>query len=280
MGRNRKQDKANVPPGHETPLGFAVTNRDADTLSMVKEAIRHKQVMLAFQPIVSAADMKTPAFHEGLIRVLDETGRVIPAKDFMGAVEDNETGRQLDCLSLELGLSILAAHPGLRLSINMSARSIGYSRWMQVLKRGLNRRPDVGERLILEISETSAVHVPELVINFMDDLQSRGISFALDDFGAGFTSFRYFKDFFFDILKLDGQYTRNIHKDSENQIIAGGLAAIARSFDMYTVASRVEHPEDAKVLTQLGFDCLQGFLFGAPTVSPSWKASKKNKNAA
>ena len=280
MGRQRKRDKANMPPGHETPLDFAVTKRDASTLAMVQEAIRHKQVMLAFQPIVNAADMKTPAFYEGLIRVLDETGRVIPAKDFMGAVEDNETGRQLDCLALELGLANLAAEPSLRLSINMSARSIGYSRWMNSLKRGLARRPNVAERLILEISETSAMHLPELVIDFMDDLQSKGISFALDDFGSGFTSFRYFKDFFFDILKLDGQFTRNIHNDSENQVIAGGLASIARSFDMYTVATRVEHPQDAQVLTQLGFDCMQGFLFGAPTVSPSWKSSKKNKAVA
>ncbi|SHI96764.1 EAL domain, c-di-GMP-specific phosphodiesterase class I (or its enzymatically inactive variant) [Shimia gijangensis] len=280
MGRQQKRKKANVPPGHETPLDFAVTNRDQGALAMVQEAIQHKQVMLAFQPVVSAADMKTPAFYEGLIRVLDETGRVIPAKDFMGAVEDTETGRQLDCLALELGLANLAAEPSLRLSVNMSARSIGYSRWAQTLKRGLNKRPHVAERLILEISETSAIHVPELVIDFMDELQAKGISFALDDFGSGFTSFRYFKDFFFDILKLDGQFTRNIHNDSENQVIAAGIAAIARSFDMYTVASRVESPEEAKVLTQLGFDCLQGFLFGAPTVSPSWKASKKNKAVA
>lgn len=279
MGR-RKRERASVPEGHETPLEYAVTSRDAGTLSMVREAIRHKQVMLAFQPVVSAADMKTPAFHEGLIRVLDDTGRVIPAKDFISAVEDNETGRQLDCLALEMGLNTLAAHPSLRLSINMSARSIGYSRWMGSLKRGLARKPEVAERLILEISESSAVLVPELVIDFMDELQTRGISFALDDFGAGQTSFRYFKDFFFDILKLDGQFSRNIRNDPEHQIIAGGIAAIAHGFDMYTVASRVEHPDDARVLSGLGFQCLQGFLFGAPSVAPEWKTNKNNNRAA
>ncbi|WP_127113823.1 EAL domain-containing protein [Shimia sediminis] len=280
MARVTKRDKANIPAGHETPLDFAVTSRDAGTLTMVRNAIQHKEVMLAFQPVVSAADMKTPAFHEGLIRVLDETGRVIPAKDFMGAVEDNELGRQLDCLALQLGMNTLASHPALRLSINMSARSIGYGRWMKTLKNGLSRHKDVGERLILEISETSAMQVPELVIDFMDELQTLGISFALDDFGKGFTSFRYFKDFFFDILKLDGRFSHNIHKDAENQIIAGGIAAIANGLDMYTVASRVEHPQDAQTLAHLGFHCLQGFLLGAPTVKPDWKTSKNDRNAA
>ncbi|WP_299352451.1 EAL domain-containing protein [uncultured Shimia sp.] len=280
MARIKKRDKANVPPGQETPLDFAVSSRDAGTLQMVQDAIHHKQVMLAFQPIMNASDQTTPAFYEGLIRVLDETGRVIPAKDFMGAVEDTELGRQLDCLALELGLAELSQNPSLRLSINMSARSIGYSRWMRSLQRGLRKRPDAGERLILEISEGSALQVPELVIDFMDKLQGKGIAFALDDFGKGFTSFRYFKDFYFDILKLDGQFSRNVHRDSENQIIAAGIAAIAERFDMYTVATRIEDPKDAHVLADLGFDCLQGFLFGPPTTKPDWQTSKNDRNAA
>ena len=279
MARAKKRAKADIPPGHETPLDFAVTSRDAGTLSMVRKAIQHNEVMLAYQPIVSN-DLKTPVFHEGLIRVLDDTGRVIPAKDFMGAVEDNELGRELDCLALQKGCAVLAAHPNLRLSINMSARSIGYGRWMKVLKRGLSRGSDVGERLILEISESSAMQVPELVIDFMDDLQAQGICFALDDFGKGFTSFRYFKDFYFDILKLDGQFTHNIHQDGENQIIASGLAAIANGLDMFTVATHVENPQDAQMLVSLGFHSMQGFLFGAPTVKPDWLRKKNDRNAA
>ena len=134
--------------------------------------------------------------------------------------------------------------------------------------------------VIFQISEKSAMHVPELVIDFMDDLQAKGISFALDDFGSGFTSFKYFKDFFFDIIKFDGQLTRDIHLDQENQIIAGGISNIARNLDMLTVASRVERREDATVLSDLGFNCLQGFLFGAPTVKPPWEKRKSKRSAA
>ncbi|HAR52570.1 MAG TPA: EAL domain-containing protein, partial [Roseovarius nubinhibens] len=68
--------------------------------------------------------------------------------------------------------------------------------------------PTVAERLILEITESSAMVVPELVTGFMEKLQHKGVSFALDDFGAGYTSFRYLKQFYFDILKIDGQFIR------------------------------------------------------------------------
>ncbi|MGH1464371.1 MAG: EAL domain-containing protein [Cognatishimia sp.] len=277
MGRKEKVQKA---ARRGNPLEYAVATRDRATVDMVKDAIIHKEVMLAFQPIVKANAPDTPAFYEGLIRVLDETGRVIPAKDFMATVADTETGRQLDCLAIELSMRALAANPTLRLSVNMSARSIGYRRWMRTLENGLKRTPSVAERLILEISEPTAMQVPELVMDFMDELQAKGIAFALDDYASDLTSFRYFKEFFFDILKVDGQFTRNIHTDSENQILAGAMASIARQFDIFTVATRVETVEDAQVLAHLGFDCLQGFLFGAPTVNPPWQSNKRKQSAA
>ena len=83
--------------------------------------------------------------------------------------------------------------------------------------------PTVGERLILEITESSAMLVPEIVIAFMDELKAAGIAFALDDFGSGFTAIRYFKDFFFDILKLDGAFVRNVDTDPDTRALAAAL---------------------------------------------------------
>ena len=94
------------------------------------------------------------AFYEGFIRVLDETGRVIPARDFMPQLENTPIGRELDCVALEMGLRTLARNPEIRLSINMSARSIGFARWSRVLERFLKKDSSIGERLILEISES------------------------------------------------------------------------------------------------------------------------------
>lgn len=262
-----------------SPLSVAVQKRDRNVMEMVRDAVATRRLALAYQPVVQAKHQKRIAFFEGLIRVMDETGRIIPARQFIDQIEDMELGRQIDCRALEMGLAALAEEPGLRLSINMSARSIGYREWMDVLDTGLKRDPTIGERLILEITETSAMMVPELVCSFMDDLQGRGISFALDDFGAGFTSMRHLKDFYFDILKIDGQFVRNVYQDPDNQVLVKALAGIGHQFDMFVVAEGVETPQDAALLTAIGVDCLQGYHFAAPSIRAPWRKARAQKTA-
>ena len=281
MKERSKHRFANLPEGGENPLNYAVTQRDRSTLAMVTDAIAHKQTLLAYQPVMRDAADEKVAFYEGLIRVLDPTGRVIPAREFMPVVEDTQLGREIDVLSLRAGLMALADNPDLRLSINMSARSIGYKGWTTMLNRWLNRDATIGERLILEISEQSAMQVPELVANFMDQLQSKGICFALDNFGSGYTAIRYFKDLYFDILKLDGQFIRGISRNADNRALVSVMLSIAQNFDMITVAEQVENADDSRLLTSMGVDCQQGFLFGSPTTRPYWTLkTEERKNRA
>ncbi|MEO0390247.1 MAG: EAL domain-containing protein [Pseudomonadota bacterium] len=276
----KRKSPAPVAPGTDNPLNAAVGGRNATTLNMVREAIAHKQCLLAFQPIVTAGDEQRIAFYEGLIRVMDDTGRIIPAAEFMPVVEDTELGREIDALALHMGLRALHEVPDLRLSINMSARSIGYQKWTRTLDKWLSRDATIGERLILEITEGSAMTVPELVTDFMDRLQDRGICFALDDFGAGQTALRYFKDFFFDVLKIDGQFITGIAHDPDNQALVRSMLSIARHFDMIAVAEFVERQDDAECLAQMGVDCLQGYLYGAPSIKPAWLVEDQRLRAA
>lgn len=277
QNQRKKGKGANL--GGQSPLDIAVAGRDRDVMALVRTALDHHQAMLAFQPVVDARRLKRVAFYEGLIRVRDATGRIIPARDFMGSIEDNEIGRRIDCLALELGLRELALEPALRLSINMSARSVGYRPWLAALDEGLARDATIGERLILEITEASAIATPEIVITFMRELQRRGVSFALDDFGAGFTSFRYLRDFFFDIVKIDGQFIDGIHANPDNQVLVSALVAISHHFEMFTVAEFVQRKEDVRFLQSIGINCLQGYLFGAPSVSPVWRPREARETA-
>ena len=258
--------------GPGSPLDFATDHQSRLTMSTVRRAVERGDAVLAFQPIVQADRPSRAAFHEGLIRIIDETGRIIPLRDFLPLAELSELGRQIDCLALALGLRALAEEPGLRLSINMSARSIGYPDWMHTLQHGIAHDDSVAERLILEITESSAMGLPDHVQRFMRDLQGRGIGFALDDFGAGYTSFRYLRDFNFDMIKIDGQFVREIAEQPDNQVLTNALMSIARHFDMFTVAEQVETADDAAFLIDIGIDCLQGFYFGAPTISPPWRS--------
>ena len=241
-------------------------------MATVRRAVSRGDAVLAYQPVVQANRTETAAFHEGLIRIIDETGRIVPLRDFMPLAETTELGRQIDCLSLSLGLKALAEEPSIRLSINMSARSIGYPAWLQTLRAGIAEDERVTERLILEITESSAMGMPELVGRFMQELQAHGVSFALDDFGAGYTSFRYLRDFCFDMIKIDGQFIRDINQQRDNQVLTRARQSIAHHFDMFTVAESVETADDAAFLIDMGIDCLQGYYFGAPTIVPPWRS--------
>lgn len=239
----------------------------------VRAAVERGSGLLAYQPIVRAGAASDVAYYEGLIRIVDDSGRIVPLKDFMPTAEMTELGRQIDCLSLSLGLKALQDSPGLRLAINMSARSIGYPDWIRTLRQSARDNPMVAERLILEITESSAMEMPEEVNAFMSEAQKYGISFALDDFGAGYTSFRYLRDFCFDMLKIDGQFIRSISKQPDNQVLTGALQSIAHHFDMFTIAESVETADDAAFLIEIGIDCMQGYYFGAPTIAPPWNSS-------
>ncbi|WP_255200207.1 MULTISPECIES: EAL domain-containing protein [unclassified Sulfitobacter] len=277
MHQRSKHCFADLPDGGGSPLDYAVTQRDQSTIAMVQDAVDHKQTLMAYQPILRDVASHKIAFHEGLIRVLDPTGRVIPARDFMPVVENTQLGRQIDVLSLDAGMITLQAHPELRISINMSARSIGFRAWTTMLNRWLSREPTIGERLILEISEQSAMLMPELVSDFMKRMQDKGVCFALDNFGSGYAAIRFFKDLYFDILKIDGQFTRDIAQNSENRALVTVMVSIAENFDMVTVAEQVENMDDCAVLAQLGVDCQQGYLFSAPTTRPYWAIKPENR---
>lgn len=266
----KHKPKADFVAAEASPLGFAISQVDSQTLSMVSAALETRRLRLAFQPVVMSADTDRIGFYEGFIRILDPTGRAIPARDFMPVVETQELGRRIDCAALQIGLQALTRLPNLRLSINMSARSIGYPGWTRVLRQALKVHPRIGERLILEISESSAMTVPEIVIAFMHDMQKQGICFALDDFGAGYMAPRYFRNFMFDMVKIDGQFIHGVDTNPDNQVMIEALASLARHFEMFTVAEGVETIAEAEHLRAVGLDCLQGYLFGSPTVKPDF----------
>ncbi|RVV98220.1 EAL domain-containing protein [Mesobaculum littorinae] len=267
------------PRRPQSPLNHALRSRDRDVIALVDRAVRDRNVMLAYQPVVPAGREDRPAFFEGLIRILDDNGRIIPARDFIGSIEMTELGRRMDCLALEAGLATLRDRPGLRLSVNMSARSIGYPAWQRMLNQGLDAHPGIGDRLILEISESSAMLMPDIVQVFICDLQARGVSFALDDFGAGAMAFHHLKSMWFDILKIDGSFVRGIVRSPENQAVVQSMTAIARHFDMISIASKVQSGDDARWLDMAGVDCLQGYYYGAPTIRPRWETDTQPAGA-
>lgn len=275
--RGPKRPRFDLEADVATPLAVAVSSADRETLGMVSAALSLRRMRLAFQPAVYAADPSIIGFYEGYIRLLDPQDRVIPARDFMAVAETQELGREIDVAALQLGLLTLQKHPGIRVAVNMSARSVGYKKWVQTLRQALKTHPGLGRGLILEISEESAMQMPDVLTPFMKDLRAEQIAFTLDDFGAGATSLRLLSEFRFDIAKLDGMFIRGIDRSETNQPVVKAAIAMAREFNMFLVAEAVETPAEANWLRDHGVGCLQGYLFGAPEVAPDFTRFRKGR---
>ena len=158
--------------------------------------------------------------------------------------------------------------------------SIGYGQWVDIAGPALRRESSIADRLILELTESSAMLVPELVMHFMRDLRQRGITFALDDFGAGTTSFRYLRDFAFHIVKIDGQFTKNVAVHPDNQVMIQSLRSISDHFGMFTIAKAVECERDSQWLSETLVDCQHGYFWGVPTLNPNWHQGYSEQEAA
>lgn len=246
-----------------------------DVTDLVRRAIVKNSITLAYQPVVQCGNPSKIAFYEGLIRVPDDAGRIIPAGQFIDKIEHNSLGRMVDCCALEAGLAELATHPWLRLSVNASPLSIVDPLWQATLRYGLEEDARLAERLIVEVTETTEVADMALFAQEVNAVRQQGVSFALDDFGAGYTSFRTLKEVRFDIIKIDGQFIHDIHNNGDNQALTKVLVDIADHFDMMVVAEAVETQEEMAFLRSANVDCLQGYLFGRPEVMPIWADKSK-----
>lgn len=274
-----KLSKFDRDPALASPLDAAISAQDRETLAMVDSALKDRRMRLAFQPVVYAADPSVIGFFEGFIRLLNLRDQVIPARDFMSAVEQHQLGREIDCAALQLGVMAMQRNPQVRVSINMSARSVGYRPWVDILRRALQESPRLGANLILEINEASALQVPDVLKPFMAEMREHGIVFALDDFGAGMTSLRVLQDMGFEIAKIDGSLVKHVDRLPEGQAVCRAAIAMAQELGMYVVSEAVETEGEARWLREAGVGCMQGYLFGPPTVTPDFRAFRHGRSA-
>lgn len=245
--------------GPNPPL---ILRPEANIVRMVDDALQDGRIGLAWQPVLRAGPRQMVAFHEGLLRLRLPSGEVLRASSFIDAVEDSELGRALDRRALELSLDLLASDQRLRLSVNIGAGTMHDRDWNALLARRAKQNPALPERLIIELTERHAMSNPDSTVEFLARNRKLGCTFAIDDFGAGQTAFSYFRRFRFDMVKIDGQFIRDLHRNPDNTVLVEVLVRLARHFDMLTVAEFVENADEARAAAALGVDCLQGYHCG------------------
>jgi diguanylate cyclase (GGDEF)-like protein len=239
----------------------------------VKRALQEERLQLAFQPIVRCADYG-PEMHECLLRMKLPDGEVMPAGAFLPVVEELGLIRLIDRRVVELAVAELDTHPDARLALNVSALTATDRSWLAATAAALRQRPDIASRLIVEITETAGLDDVDECARFVATLRDLGCRVALDDFGAGYTSFRHLKMLSVDMVKIDGSFVQGIAENPDNLIFIRTLLGLADNFGLATVAECVEHMDEAELLRQEGVQFLQGYAFGKPSLVAPWTSDE------
>lgn len=233
------------------------------------DAIKDDRIALAFQTVIDY-EHNTDFFHESLIRMVDEDGTVIPAGMFIPAVEKMGLCRLADLHAATLAIQELKAYPDIRLSVNISGMTIMDEEWLDVVENLLKNEYSVAQRLIIEITETSAMQSLEEAIKFIARMHKLGCQVALDDFGAGQTSFSQLDKLDIDLVKIDGAFVQGMQEKEQNKLFLQALHMLANGFGLETVAEGVETIEVADQLKQDGICNLQGYAFSKPVIERVW----------
>ncbi|MGY4628207.1 EAL domain-containing protein [Bradyrhizobium sp. USDA 4486] len=234
-------------------------------------ALNERRIKLAYEPVVAAASRER-AFHECLVRMDQGDGQVLLAPDIVPVAERLGLIRLVDHRVLELVVAELAAAPGICLSLNISPDTTMDPDWWAGIESLMQAHPGVAERLIVEITETVAIQDIDDVRAFVGRLKHFGSRIAIDDFGAGYTSFRNLRKLGVDIVKIDGAFVQNITHSADDRAFVQTLIDLARRLDIKTVAEWVQDEEAANMLRDWGCDYIQGRLIGLASAERPWGA--------
>jgi diguanylate cyclase (GGDEF)-like protein len=253
------------PSEHQESL----RRRMVSIADQVVEALNERRLTLAYQPIVDAKTSEVIQY-ECLLRMIQPDGQLISAAEFIPVVERVGLISLVDQRVLELAVDTLKRHATVNLALNVSGMTASDGTWLEAFLAHVRAHADIASRLTVELTETAMLHDLEYSAHFISNLRSLGCKVALDDFGAGYTSFRNLQVFELDSVKIDGSFVTGLAKSKDNQLFVRTLVNLADNFKLKSVAECVASAEDADILRGFGVNYLQGFYFGRPEVEPSW----------
>ncbi|MFC4932726.1 EAL domain-containing protein [Massilia sp. GCM10023247] len=221
-------------------------------------------LFIEMQPIMSLKTPRDSLNFEVLLRMRGPDGRVMPAGPLIGAAEKSGRAGVIDRWVLTTTLGWIAEHitrlPNTRfVCMNLSGASLNDERFVADTLEILARHVHVASRLCVEITESVALHDLDNTRRFIDQVRNFGVKVALDDFGAGYTSFSYLKELPADVLKIDGNFIVNINAHPANVAIVEAIVNLAVNLGMKTIAEWAEDAATVQTLAEIGVDYVQGW---------------------
>lgn len=247
----------------------AVRRENMKVTDKIVAALNERRIILVYEPVVHTHS-REPAFYECLMRVRRADGTIVPANSIIPIAERLGLVRLLDQRVLELAIAELVETPQLQLSLNVSPASTADADWWARLGSLLRANRDAAERLIIEITETVAIHDLDDARGFVTRVKDLGVRIAIDDFGAGYTSFRNLRKLGVDIIKIDGEFVQNLVKSQDDRAFVRTMLDLGRGLGLSTVAEWVQDEQSAAMLADWSCDYLQGELVGRASIDRPW----------
>ena len=250
----------------ESPASPAIYRSTCDKTRVgddIVSALNDHRMQLALQPLICAQSGRT-SLYECLLRMELPDGRVATAAEFVTIAEELGLWRMLDDRTLDLAIELARQHDGLDLSLNVSSLTTNDRLWLDRLRKLTNGDRGLSERLIVEITETQAIQDLQRTQAFVGELKTLGCRVALDDFGAGYTSFRNLQQLDLDMVKIDASFVRRMAESSSDRVFIKTLLELAENFGLDSVAEGVGDERSARQLANMGVTYLQGFHYGEP----------------
>ena len=224
---------------------------------------------LQMQPIMSLKAPHDSLNFEVLLRMRDADGHAVPTDRLIAAGEASGNMAVIDRWVLKSTLEWLNSHHAQMkhtkfVCMNLSGASLNDEKFLAFVYELLEQNPHVVRQLCLEITESVALHDLDNTRRFVNKVRAYGAKVALDDFGAGYTSFSYLKEFKADLLKIDGSFIVNMNQHPANIAIVEAICNLANNLGMMVIAEWAEDQATVETLAEIGVDYVQGFVVARP----------------
>ncbi len=232
----------------------------------IKAAIENDTFVLASQPIVHTHTGKI-LFEEILLRLKENDSDLIMPSGFLPSAERFGLSLDLDRWVIKTSLTLMAENRvgnARGISINLCAKTVGDNQTLDLIESTIESLGLSADRILFEVTESIAISNLNLASEFLLKLKKLGCYTAIDDFGAGYSSFAYLKDLPVDFVKLDGSYIHQIHRDKIKRAIVVAMNDVAHALGKRTIAEFVESEDALLELKKIGIDYCQGFYTGKP----------------
>ena len=260
---------------------YEIKNR-VNWKTQIENAMEEDRFQLYFQPIMRITD-KNISHYECLLRMVDTHGKIIAPGMFIEIAEHTGLIFQLDQRVIELAFqqqeALIKNGFNVKLSINLSGETLSNPEAFNIISRMLKAYHLEAHHFIFEITETQAVTNLQAAHDFMIRINSIGGSFALDDFGVGFSSMNYLKQLPVEYLKIDGSFVKTISESHEDQLFVNAINSVGQGMGIKTIAEFVENEAILAVLAELGVDYAQGYGIGKPMPIPEFHNCNDTDNS-